>query len=216
MTKWLREREIRIDRELLGYNTFRALLIRSTSTRLVQDRLSFLLHASFKRLIPGLSSPGAICTTTTTLWQALKTAWRLVSPQLNARDRKLPRLYIFRALTHSSCSMHVAFSLSSVYRKTQIHILFWNPQTYTASQRSICNNKYRFDSTRKLYQIMRLHFWRFGECGECFHWYYSQVHSDPESWYLLESNLWVKFICLKIICIIRVEYLLQHNVNYLH
>ena len=49
--------------------------------------------------------------------------------------------YIFFQMnTHSSDATYVVLLLSFVYLKIQVHILFWNPQTHMASQRSICNN----------------------------------------------------------------------------
>ena len=41
----------------------------------------------------------------------------------------------------------------------------------------------------KLYLIVRLQFWRFGECGVPFHCYYTSVYSDPEWQHLLGSCL---------------------------
>ena len=37
-----------------------------------------------------------------------------------------------------------------------------------------------------------------------FHCHYSQVHSDPDWWYLLGYCQWVKYICLKIISLIGI------------
>ena len=44
----------------------------------------------------------------------------------------------------------------------------------------------------KLHLMVRLQSWSYGECGALFQYHYSQVHSELEWQYLLESNLWIK------------------------
>ena len=57
---------------------------------------------------------------------------------------------------------------------------------------------------------VRLQFWTCGECSASFFYHYSQVYSDLEYKYLLGSHLWVKLICLKIICN-RLDNLIPYN-----
>ena len=46
--------------------------------------------------------------------------------------------------------------------------------------------------TLKKHLIVRFSSRSFKKCEVPFHYYYSQVHSDPKRWYLLESYPWVK------------------------
>ena len=62
----------------------------------------------------------------------------------------------------------------------------------------------------KLYLMVRLLFLISEECRVPLYCYYSQVHSDLESSYLLSSYLSSKFICLKIIHI-PWEYLIPYK-----
>ena len=48
----------------------------------------------------------------------------------------------------------------------------------------------------KQHLMIRIRFWRSGECGEPFHCYFCQVHPDLKKWYLSVPSLGVK---LKII-----------------
>ena len=73
---------------------------------------------------------------------APKVAWHLMSQLtfwLPVRGWKLQLLYIFRMLTHFSCTIFVAFPLSLVYLKTRVHILFLNSQNKAVHQRSVYN-----------------------------------------------------------------------------
>ena len=42
------------------------------------------------------------------------------------------------------------------------------------------------------HQMVRLHFWSFGESGIRLHYHYSQIHPIPEWQYSLGSQLWIK------------------------
>ena len=49
-----------------------------------------------------------------------------------------------------------------------------------------------FEFDTKLHLMVKLQFQSSGECGVHLHCHYSQVHSDPEWYYLLGSHLWIK------------------------
>ena len=155
----MRERESQIDRE--QNNIQIALLLQSVSIRLVQGRLKTFNYLHFF-LILGLyllstlvslvqlnfslllttGPSGLLQVNTQTAWwlMSLLTAYTL----LTAGGCKFPSLYIFQVPSHSFYAIHMAFLMSFVYLKTQVDILFWNPQSYTVCQRSIFNTIKRF------------------------------------------------------------------------
>ena len=49
-----------------------------------------------------------------------------------------------------------------------------------------------YDTKHQL--MVRLQFWRSGDCGIPFHCYYTLVHSNPDWEYLLGYYLWIKLI----------------------
>ena len=117
-----------IYQESLGYNIFRALLLRSASTRLVRvDLKHFIIFVSssyffHERLIQGHLSTWSRLIPSRLV---LKTPWRLVTADSHSRDWKLRSLYILQTPTHFSyrvtpTQIYVTFSLPFVYRKTQV------------------------------------------------------------------------------------------------